>query len=597
MSDSLRQRFASPLIAFAVAGVVSWGGTASSAGAQSDDSLMGELTGLSGVDFSGLDPFADEASPLSKPAGDLDVTYDAAAETVQVHVANADLLEVLRMLSIRSRRNIVAGKDVTGTITCDLYDVTVPEALSAILRSHGYIAREEGNFIFVHSAEQLAEIDHVGRAQETRVFKIYHITPDMASKMIEPALSEQAAVSVSDSATTGIGSSQEEAGGDSFTGGDVLVVRDFAENLDEVARVLDEVDERPAQVLVEATILSTSLNEANELGIDFNAIGGVDFAALDLSGSQLRGAALTENSQPAITGGTGQNLSSGVNGGLRIGYVRGDIAAFVAALETVTNTTVLANPKVLALNKQRGEVLVGREDGYLTTTVTETSAVETVEFLETGTKLVFRPYISRDGYVRLEIHPEDSQGGLNANSLPFKTTTQVTSNVMVKDGKTIVIGGLFREASGTGRSQVPILGNLPWVGGLFRRQADTTQREEIIILLTPHVVRDLDRYHELSQEQRAAAERIRVGTRRGMMNHGRLRMSQANYQKALAAREKGKDGLARFYVNAALHLNPTFIEAIELKEELTGEAMREADQSSLREFLRADLDSREMFAE
>src|SRR5205814_7865144 len=134
--------------------------------------------------------------------------------------------------------------------------------------------------------------------------------------------------------------------------------------------------------------------------------------------------------------------------------------------------------------------IIGRKDGYLTSTVTETAKVETVEFLDTGTRLIFRPYIGDDGYVRMEIHPEDSSGGLTSSNLPFKVTTEVTSNVMVKDGHTIVIGGLFRESSDTARGQVPFLGNLPGAGWLFRNQRDRTTREEIIILLTPHVVKD-----------------------------------------------------------------------------------------------------------
>src|SRR5205807_1086567 len=99
-----------------------------------------------------------------------------------------------------------------------------------------------------------------------------------------------------------------------------------------------------------------------------------------------------------------------------------------------------------------------RKDGYLTSTVTQTSTVQTVDFLDTGTRLIFRPYIGDDGYIRMEIHPEDSSGGLNDANLPFKVTTEVTSNVMVKDGRTIVIGGLFRESSDIARAQVPFLG-------------------------------------------------------------------------------------------------------------------------------------------
>src|SRR5688500_16726599 len=185
--------------------------------------------------------------------------------------------------------------------------------------------------------------------------------------------------------------------------------------------------------------------------------------------------------------------------GRRVGCISDVASMYVGALEGIAGTTVLASPRVLALNKQRGEVIVGRKDGYLTTTTTDTSTVQTVEFLDTGTRLVFRPFVGDDGYIRMEIHPEDSSGGL-ANNLPFKITTEVTSNIMVKDGRTIVIGGLFREASTRSRSQIPGLGNLPIAGALFRQQRDNTAREEIIILLTPHIVKDDVQYSEASEE-------------------------------------------------------------------------------------------------
>src|SRR5690606_23945551 len=120
-----------------------------------------------------------------------------------------------------------------------------------------------------------------------------------------------------------------------------------------------------------------------------------------------------------VSGGTGTNFTKDIVGGLKVGFISSDVSVFVSALESITDTTVLANPKVLALNKQKGEVLVGREDGYLTTTVTESAAVQTVEFLKTGTRLIFRPYIGNDGYIRMEIHPEDSSGGLADGNLPF----------------------------------------------------------------------------------------------------------------------------------------------------------------------------------
>jgi type IV pilus assembly protein PilQ len=368
----------------------------------------------------------------------------------------------------------------------------------------------------------------------------------------------------------------------------MLVITDYPENLDQVRKILKEVDRRPQQILVEATILRAALTEDNALGVDFNIIGGADFSTIiSNAAGQITNAGAGSFSTNASSVGTGNAFSNNINGGLKVGVVTNNVSVFVAALEGVTDTTVLANPKVLALNKQKGEVIVGRKDGYLTTTVTESAQTQTVEFLDTGTRLIFRPFIGDDGYIRMEIHPEDSRGGLTSANLPFKETTEVTSNVMVKDGHTIVIGGLFREASDSSRSQIPVLGNLPFAGVLFRQQRDRTQREEVIILLTPHIVQDDAAYSAVSEEQLKMAEKMRVGIRRGMMFWGRERLAEWNYECAVKEMTKSNPdrNKAIWFLDAATGLNPMFIEAINMRQDLTGQELTMTGGSTARSFV------------
>jgi type IV pilus assembly protein PilQ len=221
----------------------------------------------------------------------------------------------------------------------------------------------------------------------------------------------------------------------------------------------------------------------------------------------------------------------------------------------------------------------------MTTTVTETQAIQSVEFLETGTQLIFRPFISEDGFVRVELHPEDSVGFVNAQGLPSEQTTEVTTNVIVRDGETILIGGLFREVTTDSRSQVPGLGNLPGVGALFRSNAEASSREEVIILLTLHVVKDREAYAAASREQYETLERMRVGARKGLMWHGRERMAQAQYRAALKAFETGDSKKTLWHLNMALHNNARFVPAIRLKERLLGARAWEEDGTGGRTFL------------
>src|SRR5947209_6793144 len=173
----------------------------------------------------------------------------------------------------------------------------------------------------------------------------------------------------------------------------------------------------------------------------------------------------------------------------------------------------------------------------------------------------------------MEVHPEDSTPlpATAADLPPTKLTTESTSNIMVKDGHTIVIGGLFRETAQSSRSQVPILGNIPGLGNLFKKQTDTTQREEVIILLTPHIVKDDDAFSRASEEQLKEGEKLRVGTRHGMMPWGRERLAETSYEQAVSEMNKPNPNLqkAMWHLNCATNLNPKFIEAIDLKQKIS----------------------------
>ncbi|HYE21190.1 MAG TPA: secretin and TonB N-terminal domain-containing protein [Tepidisphaeraceae bacterium] len=510
---------------------------------------------------------------------------------VEIHVNDASLVEVLRMLSLQSQKNILCSKDVRGTVTANLYKVTIREALDQILHMNGYAYREKGNFINVYTVKELQAIEEAERKTTTEVFRLHYTPAANALNMVKPVMSQIGQVSATTPAQSGIAAGGTDVGGGSHATQDMLVVTDYPDNLDRVRKVLKDVDRRPQQVLVEATILRAALTEDNALGVDFNVLAGVKLNQFTSTNGQITNAGLTSGTTADLTKGigsvgTGNSFSSSVPGGFKVGFVSDNVSVFLSALEGVTDTTVLANPKILALNKQKGEVIVGRKDGYLTTTVTESSTVQTVEFLDTGTKLIFRPFIGDDGYVRMEIHPEDSSGGLTGANLPFKITTEMTSNIMVKDGHTIVIGGLFRESSDTGRNQVPGLGNIPLAGALFRQQRDRTNREEIIILLTPHVIKDDSAYASVSEDELRKAERLRVGVRKGMMPWGRERLAEASYQSAMADLKAGNNQRALWHLDCATNLNPKFIEAIELKQSVTGREISTVDGSSIRGFVR-----------
>jgi type IV pilus assembly protein PilQ len=563
-----------------------------------------------------------DSAPVSAPASNAHIAVSASGTfSIQIN-GDISIVQLLRMIGNQAQLSIVPSKAVVGTVPAmDLYNVTVPEALDAILQSNGMAWKQKGNLIFVYTQKELQDREKAERKMTTRTFVLHYIPAADAQTLIKPAQSPDAQVAITKDATNGIdtgeggsggsgGSGLTPEGGNSESGVDMVVVTDYPENLDQIAKILQEVDRRPQQILVEATILEATLTENNALGIDFSMMGGVNFDQLlnsnttvanALSGNILNAASAVTPGQATATpanavsqgyaGFTTGNYDTQVGqngqGGLQIGIVRNNLGVFIAALESVADTTVLANPKVLVLNKQEGEVQVGQQLGYETTTVSQTTSTQTVQFLNTGTILSFRPYIGADGYIRMEIHPEDSTGSVT-NNLPDKTTTEVTSNIMVKDGNTIVIGGMFKDNSQSSRNQVPILGDIPLIGALFRSQTDATTRQEVIILLTPHIIKDDAAYSKASEEEQKEAERMRVGVRKGMMWFGRERLAETAYEWAEAelAKPHPNINVVLWHLNCAINLNPKFIEAIDLKEKITGKEVTDVDNSAIRNFVR-----------
>jgi len=531
---------------------------------------------------------ADGGQPMSEVGSGAESIRVSSAGTVEMHVANLPLSTVLETLSIQSQRNIIATPNVSGTVTAHLYDVTFEEALRAVLAANGTGYREVGDFIFIHTGAELAEMIVNEKPPATRIFPVYFCSSTDALAVVTPMLSESGSAVAAPEAARGLDTESKDSGGNSMAQRDYLAVRDRPDVLDRVEKTLRELDVPPRQVLVEATILAVTLEDENALGVDFTIVGGVDLellGAISNAVTDLRLGELPADRLEQFNANVSSDVSREIpDGGLTIGVVKDNVGVFVRALESITDTAVLANPKVLALNRQRAQVIVGRRDGYLTTTVTETQAVQNVEFLETGTQLIFRPFIGNNGIVRLELHPEDSVGAV-VNGLPSEQTTEVTTNVVVRDGQTILIGGLFREVTSDTRTQVPLLGNAPLIGPLFQGRHDQVVRQEIIILLTVHIVKDHEAYAQTSEEARQDIERIRVGLRRNMMWHSRERLAQSHYRKSLEHFSRGDSDRALWDIRMALHNDPRFIAAIELREEILEDRDWDDDGAATRNFI------------
>jgi hypothetical protein len=169
----------------------------------------------------------------------------------------------------------------------------------------------------------------------------------------------------------------------------------------------------------------------------------------------------------------------------------------------------------------------------------------------------------------MEIYPKDSDGALQSNGLPLERSTELRTNVLVKDGETVVIGGLFRDSITASKSQVPVLGDLPLIGALFRGKTDTTSREEVIIVLTPHIIAEPAQAHA---DKRLKDIRLKhEGAKAGLEAIDTAKIAEDSYAKAAKCYLEGDTGKALFYLRIALWARPTYLEALRLRERIVAE--------------------------
>ena len=510
--------------------------------------------------------------------------------TVDLVVNETEVTQVLEMLAIQGRRNIIASNSVSGVVSANLYDVTFNEALESILRVNGFAYVEEGNFVYVYTNDELETIEKARLKTQSRIYELQYLSAVDADEFVKPLLSADGKAAFRGTVEAGYQPSMDDGGGDSYAWSSKLVINDYPDNLEAIGILLKELDTAPMQVVVEATVVQTKVDEDNEFGLDFTALSNINIGSIVggplAAANNLISGKFGATNATAVTSGVGQTDGT-FSGGLKVGVIKDHVGAFLRVLDQVVDTTVLARPRVTCLNRQRAEVLIGTRVGYLSTKQTETSTTQSVQFLDTGIQLVFRPFISSDGMIRLELRPSVSSHTLREDggqTVPDEITQQLMTNVRCRDGETIILGGLFRESTVIRRNQVPFLGDIPLIGGLFRGQDDQVEKEEIIFLLTPSIIPD-ERLWESGKDSLAIINSVRVGARSGLLPFSRDQIT-ANYNRdALNAYRRGDLDRALYWTNLSLRTSKMQPEMLRLRENISDESESIWERDLLRELL------------
>jgi len=382
---------------------------------------------------------------------------------VTLDLVDAGAVEALRSLAYQGDVDLVLLTGLDRRVTVRLQEAPWLEAFSAVLDGANLVAQWEGRRVRVLTYEQLLAERQAAENLETQF-------PRTDVVVLQSLKAEDAAETVATVLSAGgkIGVDEEM---------NALVITDTSARVGAVRRAVAHLDRAPPQVMIEAMIIDVTLNDEMHYGWDWTV-------------SKTVGDAMTWGERLSV--GAGVNAATAPGDQITFSLTRGawTIGGMWDFIETHDNTKVLANPKILAINNREAMIEIIDEIPYQVLTQTsEGGQIGTTSFKEVGIKLTVTPRIAADGQVHLDLAAEQSSPtGAAVNQIPVIQTRRAQNVMVVDNGRTIVIGGLRRRRTVTNEDKVPLMGDLPLIGGLFRRSESVEVETELVIFITPHIV-------------------------------------------------------------------------------------------------------------
>ena len=443
---------------------------------------------------------ASHAPPADVPAAPVAAKSGFTGRRLSLDFKDADVNDILRLISEVSGLNFVAGTEVKGTVSIKLADVPWDQALDLILKTNNpQLAqiRESDNIVRITTADKIRDEEQRRRATEEDKKK----TID-AQKALEPMFSKTFSISYIDASkmkefvdklekfmTKDAGTLQFDERTKN------IIVVDTAQKLKEIEAVIAAWDAPTPAVMVEARIVTVTSKYEQQLGVQWNLAGVKDAAHGNSTKYAFPNSVSAGGTQTGTDGGTYMvNLpaaaaTSGI--GFSFGHIANTLSLDLklSAMETLGKTKVLSNPKVLVVQNQKALINVGHQ---LPVTKTDTEGNRTVEWKDVGIMLEVTPQVTNDKKIFLDVKVERSDRGTDVQTTDGTMfsidTSRAQTKVLIADGETTVIGGIFIQNSSNNDSGVPGLSKIPVLGWLFKSKADTDDRAEMMIFITPRLV-------------------------------------------------------------------------------------------------------------
>jgi len=423
--------------------------------------------------------------------------FDYVGDRISLNFQSIEVRAVLQLIADFTELNLVASDSVTGSITLRLQNVPWDQALDLVLKTRGLDSRQIGNVLMVAPAQEIAERER----QEIEANKQLAELAPLQSEFIRIRYAKAIdVVGLFEAGSEEGGSLISERGSvvvDERTNS--IVVTDTAAKLAEIRDLIEKVDIPIRQVMIEARIVIASSNIDEQLGIrwgggylnvsgdKFTSIAGDTASATNLNSQLIGGGQVDMPSAPFVDLGVAEATS-----GFAAGFTSTDLflTAELSALEASGEGEVVSQPKVITGDKQKASIKSGTEIPYQEGAA---SGATTTAFKEAVLKLDVTPNITPDDLILLDlVVNQDSVGDLvpsgNGGLIPTIDTTELTTQVLVGNGETVVLGGVFKNEELVKVEKVPLLGDIPYLGNLFKSTANSQQKTETLIFITPRIL-------------------------------------------------------------------------------------------------------------
>lgn len=424
-------------------------------------------------------------------------------ESLSMEFQDVPIRTVLDVLMGFTGKNIVAADNVQGNITLRLINVPWDQALDVILKSKKLAKRENGNVILVAPAEELAteeakELEAKNKIKDlaplrTEYIRLNYAKAQAVFELFEKATSNGSRGSSDGNNTAGLLSSRGSVIVDTRT--NTLIVKDTSESISNIRAMIDKIDIPVSQVMIQARIVNANDGFSKEIGVRWG------LAHNSRHGNRLLQGGGSMDTLWNIREGIGEDkttIERPANLAVDLGSTRGSAGriAFgllniadsildleLSAMQTDNRGEIISSPKVLTADKQRARISSGTQIPY---TTTAPNGGTTTEWKEAALVLEVTPNITPDGKIGLELNVRNGNAELNGAI----SEDSIQTNVLLEDGQTIVLGGVFQQRNGIAISKVPFLGDLPYVGRLFKNQYNNTSKQELLIFVTPKLIND-----------------------------------------------------------------------------------------------------------